>query len=291
MKPCPVIALMAVLAPAVEAQAQAVNPYTNNAAAVEEGRGLYNDACTSCHGADGAAGEIGPGLGVPGRSYARTTDAEIFDAIRHGIPATVMPANQSRLNNDQIWKITAYVRGLRGTAIDAPSPGDSVHGEAVFWGPGGCGSCHMVKGRGSIIGPDLTDLAGSRKTQSIIAALTNEHHRVYGPGGAQPHNLMPLQTYPVVQVTTLGGKTVRGVLRNEDGFSMQIMGLDQQLYLFDRAKLKTVIYEPGSLMPSDYDKRLSHVEFDDLLAFLTRLSSPPTLEGTPVRMPGGRDPD
>jgi hypothetical protein len=69
------------------------------------------------------------------------------------------------------------------------------------------------------------------------------------------------------------------------------MGLDQQLYLFDRAKLKTVIYEPGSLMPSDYDKRLSHVEFDDLLAFLTRLSSPPTLEGTPVRMPGGRDPD
>jgi hypothetical protein len=102
---------------------------------------------------------------------------------------------------------------------------------------------------------------------------------------------VPLQTYPVVQVTTSGGKTVRGVLRNEDSFSMQIMGLDQQLYLLDRAKLKTIIYEPKSLMPTDYDKRLSKVEFDDLLAFLTRLGSPPTLQEPQVRMPGGRDPD
>jgi putative heme-binding domain-containing protein len=273
------------------AQAQQANPYANNAAAIEEGRGLYNGSCTGCHGTNGAAGEIGPGLAIPGRSYGRNSDGQIFDAIKHGIPATVMPAHQAKLTDDQIWKITAYVKGLRGTAIDAPSPGDVAHGETVFWGKGACGSCHMVKGRGSIIGPDLSNLAGLRKTNSIIAALTSEQHRVYGPGGAQPHNLVPLQMYPVVRVATLGGKTVRGVLRNEDSFSMQIMGLDQQLHLFDRAKLKTIVYEPNGLMPSDYDKRLSKVEFDDLLAFLTRLGSPPTVEGSQVRMPGGRDPD
>ena len=289
MKALYVIAVIAVAAPA--AHAQQLNPYTNNTAAIEDGRGLYNDACTGCHGANGAAGEIGPGLGVPGRSYARNTDAQIFDAIKQGIPATAMPAQQNKLSDDQIWKITAYMKGLRGTAIDAPSPGDMVHGEAVFWGKGVCGSCHMVRGRGSVIGPDLSNLAGSRKTNSIIAALTSERHRVYGPGGAQPHNLVPLQMYPVVQVTTLGGKTVRGLLRNEDSFSMQIMGLDQQLYLLDRAKLKTIIYEPKSLMPADYDQRLSKVEFDDLLAFLTRLGSPSTLQKAQDRMPGGKDPD
>ncbi len=272
MKALHVIAVIAVAASA--AHAQEVNPYSDNTVAIEDGRGLYNGACTACHGVNGAAGEIGPGLAIPGRSYARHTDAEVFDAIKHGIPATAMPAHQDKLNDDQIWKITAYVKGLRGTAIDAPSPGDIMHGEAVFWGKGDCGSCHMVRGRGSVIGPDLSNLAGSRKTNSIIAALTSERHRVYGPGGAQPHNLVPLQIYPVVQVTTLGGKTVRGVLRNEDSFSMQIMGLDQQLYLYDRAKLKTIIYEPKGLMPTDYDQRLSKVEFDDLLAFLTRLGSP-----------------
>jgi putative heme-binding domain-containing protein len=289
MKAIYLIALIALAAPA--AHTQEVDPYTNNAVAIEEGRGLYNGACTACHGVNGAAGELGPGLAIPGRSYARNTDAQIFDAIKHGIPETVMPAQQSKLNDDQIWKITAYVKGLRGTAIDAPSPGNMAHGEAVFWGNGECGSCHMVRGRGSIIGPDLSNLAGSRKINSIIAALTSEQHRVYGPGGAQPHNLVPLQTYPVVQVTILDGKTVRGVLRNEDSFSMQIMGLDEQLYLLDRANLKTIVYETKSLMPTDYDKRLSKMEFDDLLAFLTRLGSPPTPQEPQVRMPGGREVD
>jgi putative heme-binding domain-containing protein len=289
MKALYLIALVAVAAPA--AGAQQVDPYSNQPVAIEEGRGLYNGACTACHGINGAAGEIGPGLAIPGRSYARNTDAEVFDAIKHGIPATAMPAQQNNLDDDQIWKITAYVKGLRGTAIDAPSPGDVAHGEALFWGQGECGSCHMIGGRGSIIGPDLSNLAGSRKTASIIAALTTPQHRVYGPGGAQPHNLVPLQTYPVVQVTTSDGKRLRGVLRNEDSFSMQILGLDQQLYLLDRARLKSISYEPKSLMPSDYDKRLSQVEFNDLLAFLTRLGSPPTLEGPQVKMPGGPDPD
>jgi putative heme-binding domain-containing protein len=283
---------LALLGLAVQAaHAQATNPYTNNNVAIEEGRGLFNGSCTACHGPNGAAGEIGPGLAIPGRAYERNTDAQIFDAIKHGIAATVMPAHEGRLNDEQIWKITAYVKGLRGTAIDAPSSGDAALGEAVFWGKGKCSACHMLGGRGAIIGPDLSHLAAQRKTSSIIAALTQEQHRVYGPGGAQPHKLVPLQMYPLVQVTTLGGKTLRGVLRNEDGFSMQIMGLDQELHLFDRAELKRIIYEPKSLMPSDYDKRLSPAEFDALLAFLTRLGSVPTPQAPEVRMPGGREPD
>ena len=73
MKALYVIAVIAVAVPA--AHAQEVNPYTNNSVAIEDGRGLYNGACTACHGANGAAGEIGPGLGVPGRSYSRDGDA------------------------------------------------------------------------------------------------------------------------------------------------------------------------------------------------------------------------
>jgi putative heme-binding domain-containing protein len=282
------IALFSVVASAAEAQN---DPYTNNAAAIDEGRGLFNNTCTRCHGPNGSAGEFGPGLAIPGRSYARNSDAQIFDAIKNGIAGTIMPAHASNFSDDQIWKITAYVKGLRGTAIDAPSPGDAVAGEAIFWSKGDCGSCHMVGGRGSIIGPDLSRLASLRKTNSIIDALTKAQHRVYGSGGAQPHLLTPLSIWPVVHVTTQDGKTVRGLLRNEDSFSMQIMGLDQQLYLFDRRKLKSVVYEEASLMPTNYDKRLSKEEFDNLLAYLTRLGTPPASPSPSIEMPGGRDPD
>jgi len=281
------LALFSVAASAAQAQ---TNPYTNNAAAIDEGRGLFNDTCTRCHGPNGSAGEFGPGLAIPGRSYARNSDAQIFDAIKSGIPGTIMPAHASKLSDDHIWRITAYVKGLRGTAIDAPSPGDVAAGEAIFWGKGDCGSCHMVGGRGSIVGPDLSRLASVRKTNSIIDALTKEQHRVYGPGGAQPHLLTPLPTWPVVRVTTQDGTSVRGVLRNEDSFSLQVMGLDQELHLFDRSKVK-IVYEPKSLMPSDYDKKLSKTEFDDLMAYLTRLGNPPAPPSAAVKMPGGPEHD
>ena len=266
------------------------NPFADNQAAIDEGRSLFNSTCTGCHGANGAAGEFGPGLAIPGRSYARTTDSQIFDAIKNGIAGTPMPAHAGKLNDDQVWKVAAYVKGLRGTAIDAPSPGDVTAGEAVFRGKGQCSSCHMVKGQGSIVGPDLTNLASLRKTNSIIDALTKEQHRVYGPGGAQPHLLTPLSVWPVVRVTAADGKTVRGVLRNEDSFSLQVMGLDQQLHLYDRGKVK-VVYEPKGLMPSDYDKRLSKDEFNNLLAYLTRLGTPPQPAAAAVKMPGGPERD
>jgi hypothetical protein len=40
-----------------------------------------------------------------------------------------------------------------------------------------------------------------------------------------------------------------------------------------RDQLREVIYEPKSLMPTDYDKRLAPDEFEDLLTFLSRLGT------------------
>ena len=82
--------------------------------------------------------------------------------------------------------MAAYIRGLRGTAIDAPAAGDAALGEQIFWGKGECGNCHVVKGKGGLVGPDLTNLAGTRKTASIVDALTKPLHKVFGDGGAIP---------------------------------------------------------------------------------------------------------
>jgi mono/diheme cytochrome c family protein len=76
---------------------------------------------------------MGPALGAPARRYALATDAQIVDAIKNGIPTTQMPRfGGGRLADDAIWKLTAYNRGLRGTAIDAPAPGDAALGEQIF---------------------------------------------------------------------------------------------------------------------------------------------------------------
>jgi cytochrome c oxidase cbb3-type subunit 3 len=249
------------------------NPFLGNAKAIDEGRETFNETCTSCHGPDGAAGEMGPALGAPARRYAQATDAQIFEAIKNGIPGTQMPASRAVLSDEAIWKVAAYIRGLRGTAIDAPAPGDAALGEQVFAGKGECTNCHVVKGKGGLVGPDLTNLAGTRKTTSIVDALTKPLHRVFGDGGAIPKILIPNTTYQPVRVTAADGKTITGVLKNEDSYSLQVMGTDNQLHMFDRAKVK-IVYEAKSLMPTDYDKRLTPDEFKNLLAYLTRLHVP-----------------
>ena len=247
------------------------NPFSGNEQAIAEGREIYNTTCTACHGPEGIVGELGPALAAPGRRYGRRTDSEVFDAIKHGIPGTTMPP--STLSDNDAWKIATYILGLRGTAIDAPAKGNTAKGEQIFLGKGDCIRCHMLKGKGGLIGPDLSTLANRRKLSSIKDALTKEDHRVAGDGGTHDPGLEPLTTYKVVRVVTRDGKAIRGVLKNEDSFSLQMLSMDNALHLFDREELREIVYEPDSLMPSDYDKRLTPEELQDLLAFLSRQGS------------------
>ena len=124
------LCVLGVLCVNATAQQGVANPFQGNAQAVAEGREIYNRTCTTCHGADGAGSEMGPALGAPARRYALATDAQIVDAIENGIPTTQMPRfGGGRLADDAIWKLTAYNRGLRGIAIDAPARGDAALGE------------------------------------------------------------------------------------------------------------------------------------------------------------------
>jgi len=251
------------------------NPAIGNREAIAEGEKLYNETCTACHGKDGKGGELGPPVASQNRRYLRRTDDELFDALKNGISGTQMPPFSGQFNDDQVWRITAYIRGLRGTAADAPSSGNVAGGEAVFWGKGNCGSCHMIKAKGGILGPDLSNLGGTRKIQDISDALTKENHKIAADGGTHDATLVPNTSYQPVRVTMKDGKVVSGILKNEDSFSLQVLGKDDlNLYRFKRQDVK-VFYDPQSVMPHDWDKRLSTAEFQDLMAFLTRLYVPP----------------
>jgi putative heme-binding domain-containing protein len=254
--------------------AEPPNPFVNSTQGAQQGGELYGKTCTGCHGADGAAGEIGPAIVAANLSERRNSDGPTLAIIRDGVPGTLMPAFKDKLADDDILKIAAYLHALRAAAIDNPTSGNVAQGEAVFWGKGQCGTCHMVGGKGGLTAPDLGNIAAFRKSVTIVDALTRPGHHVFGDGGAHLDSLPPMDTYLPVHVTTLDGKTVDGILLNQDSYSLQLIGNDQQLHLYDRAKLRKVVIDPVSLMPTDYDKRLTADEFKDLMAFLTRQAFP-----------------
>lgn len=225
-----------------------------SAAAVAEGRRIYNQSCTVCHGLDGAAGDRGPALAGT-RRYLRSSDQDLFDSIRNGIPATEMPP--SGLPEADIWKVVAYIRSLRATAFDAFVEGNVARGETVFWGKGRCGECHMIGGRGGLLGPNLSNIGARRTLRFLHESLTKTRPNI--PRGYRP-----------VMVVTSDGQSITGIIKNEDNFSLQVLDNQNKLHLLSRDELSRIEYGPESLMPSDYDRRLTPAELADLLAFLSR---------------------
>jgi len=243
--------------------------------AVTQGKTLYDQHCTACHGANGGAGDRAPAIVSAATSMrGQRSDAQLMAIVKNGIPGSAMPAWNNRLSDGDISTIGAFIHAMRGTALDNPLPGDVARGEAVFWGKGQCATCHAISGRGSVIGPDLGNIAAERKSTAISDALTKVEHRVYGDGGVHLPSPPPMD-YEPVRVVTKAGRTIDGVMRNQDAWSVQFIGMDGKLYSFDRAALRKVTIQPGGIMPTDYDKRLSADEFKDLLAFLTRQGTKP----------------
>lgn len=230
------------------------NPLGSSPQAIAEGNELYNHNCTGCHGVNGGAGERGPAL-AGDRSYVHDTDADIFATIQNGIAGTAMPPFNLPAND--AWKIVAYIRSLRASAADAFVPGDVARGEQIFWNQARCGSCHMINGRGGLLGPDLSNLGGEHTLREIRAALTEPKREI--PRGYRP-----------AEVITKSGQHFSGILKNEDNFSLELLDMHEQLQLFTRDDLRDVQYRSASLMPADYNKTLPPADLQDLLAFLSR---------------------
>ncbi|MGA0587375.1 c-type cytochrome [Dyella sp. KRB-257] len=86
-------------------------PYSGDSVGVEEGRKLfvrYN--CSGCHGGH-AGGGMGPSLRDQDWIYG-SSDDDVFDSIVQG-RAHGMPAWGSRITDDQVWMLVAYIRALR----------------------------------------------------------------------------------------------------------------------------------------------------------------------------------
>jgi putative membrane protein len=87
------------------------NPYAGDLGAALEGRRIFVQFnCVGCHGGR-AGGGMGPSLRDVEWLYG-SADAQIFNSIAEGRDQG-MPAWGVRVNDDQIWKLVAYIKTLR----------------------------------------------------------------------------------------------------------------------------------------------------------------------------------
>lgn len=94
------------------------NPYASDRAAMGQGHQLFvRMNCSGCHGDHGGGG-MGPSLRDVDWIYG-ATDGQVFDSIAHG-RGHGMPTWGTKLNEDEIWKLVAYIKSLRTPNEIAP---------------------------------------------------------------------------------------------------------------------------------------------------------------------------
>ena len=242
------------------------NPVAGNSAAIKEGASLFRANCSPCHGLNARGGGRGPDL-TANRWVHGSSDTDIFRTITHGLPGTEMPANG--FEDSETWAIIAYLRSFAPPKRHAAS-GDREKGEKIF-SESGCSRCHMVKGRGGLLGPDLSRVGASRPVSYLIESI-REPDKELSTGMLDPNNHygLPL-VYDTVTVVTAGGQRITGVAKNEDTFSIQLLDTDQHLKFFLKKDLKEVIRERKSLMPAYSEEMVSPEELQDLVAYLESL--------------------
>ena len=266
-------ALFFCLAPAVII-AQESNPFAGDAKAVKAGESQFRANCAFCHGLGARGGGRGPDL-TRGQKRHGNTDADLFRTINDGVPGTAMPQNGTTgqgvgMTAEEIWQVITYIRSVEKKSSSLPA-GDAARGDKLFHGAAGCSTCHMVKGKGGRLGPDLTNIATARSIDALVESVRYPSKRL-ATGLIENTKEFP-QEYETASVVTEDGKQYTGVALNEDNFSVQMMDTQQQIHLFDKEKLKSFRKTRESLMPAYDEKTLSQQDLNDLLAYLFQVSA------------------
>jgi cytochrome c oxidase cbb3-type subunit 3 len=230
------------------------HPSIGNPQAIAAGQKLFMGSCGGCHGPDCGGGARGPNL-VRRSLWHPLSDDAIFQVIRKGVPGTDMPP--TKLSDEQTWNLVAFVHSLTGPASTNPVPGDPEAGKAVYWGAkAGCAQCHAIRGQGSRMGPDLSNVGGSRPLAVIREAILEPAKDLFYLG------------YEAATVVLKNGQTLQGVAKNRSNYSLQLIDTKGILHLIQMSDVKELTLSASTPMPTDFAKRLSKDELRDLLAYL-----------------------
>jgi putative heme-binding domain-containing protein len=260
------VLLCAMMAPLLTGQTK--NPYAGDAKMAKLGEYEFRANCAFCHGLGAKGGGRGPDLTRTPKKHG-DSDADIFSTINNGVPGTAMPPNGATqqgvgMTEEEVWQVVTYIRSMEKKV--SAVKGDADHGRELFFGSGACGTCHMFRGKGGRLGPDLTGAGTARSTEYLMESLRNPSRRL--AQGIIEAMKEFTEEYETVNVVTKDGTKYQGTLLNEDSFTIQFMDTRERVRSFDKASLKSLEKSRQSLMPVYDEKVLPEKDLQDLLAFL-----------------------
>jgi cytochrome c oxidase cbb3-type subunit III len=222
------------------------------------GQALFAANCSDCHGSDARGGERAPDIATR-REVVSRTDADLIRVVKNGLPGTAMPAF-GFLRSEEIDAVVRYLRKLQGIDQKVHAPGDPYLGEQLFHGRAGCSKCHMVNGRGGFFNSDLSNYASGRPVEDVKTAIVDPDRNLD-------------RKSETVTVVTRDHSSLTGLIRSEDNFLLVLQTDDGTYHSLPRQDIVRIERSGHSLMPGNYQEKLSSKEIEDLVSYLIETGS------------------
>jgi putative membrane-bound dehydrogenase-like protein len=136
--------------------------------------------------------------------------------------------------------------------------GNAEQGRGLFTGVGSCAKCHVVRGEGKMVGPDLTGIGAKLSREAL-------YESILAPSAAISHG------YEAWTALTSDGRSLSGLLVSRSPEQVVIRGSDGLDTTLETAELEELVRQPVSLMPADLASTLSADELTDIVAWLETL--------------------
>lgn len=138
--------------------------------------------------------------------------------------------------------------------------GDPARGEGVFLrsGAASCNKCHRVKGKGSDIGPDLSQIGRKYERKALLETIMNPS------AGIAPE-------YVPYVVETEQGKVYAGFLVDQNDERVVLKTIEAATIQIPRKDVAELVKQDKSLMPELVLKSVTAQDAADLLAYLVSL--------------------
>ncbi|QDT02006.1 Cytochrome c [Rubripirellula lacrimiformis] len=135
---------------------------------------------------------------------------------------------------------------------DAIQKADASRGRVVFQKT--CAACHLLYGEGGKVGPDLT---GSNRANLDYILLNS----------VDPSYDVP-DAYKMVQILTVGGRLINGVLAEEDAIRVVLKTAEQPRVVIAKEDIDTRRVSPQSMMPDGQLDQMKSEQVIDLIKYL-----------------------
>jgi putative heme-binding domain-containing protein len=136
--------------------------------------------------------------------------------------------------------------------------GDAGRGREVFNRPDTCSNCHVARGEGKQVGPELSEIGSKLSREALLESILF-------PSAGISHG------YESWIVTTKSGEVLTGLITSDTPGEVSVKAGDAIVRTVKTSEVLSRSMQATSLMPADLQKLMTAQELADVVAYLEAL--------------------